>query len=125
MISITSVLEIHQTLIEHFGGSHGLRDQGALEAALARPYATFGGEDLYVSPIHKAAAILQSISINHPFIDGNKRTAYVLMRLILLENGYDINANEDEKYNLVIRVASGELEVEDIVRELNPIITKA
>lgn len=57
--------------------------------------------------------------MNHPLIDGNKRTACVLIRLILLENGYDIIASADEKYNLVVRVASGKLHAGDIVHESN------
>ena len=77
MITIEEALEYHNEVIEEFGGSKGIRDQAGLEAALARPYMTFDMLDLYPTAIDKAAAIFESLIINHPFIDGNKRTAYV------------------------------------------------
>lgn len=100
MISIKEVEIIHNILIDKFGGAKGIRDFGLLESALARPYATFDGTDLYPSSIEKAAAIMESIVINHPFIDGNKRTAYTFMRLILLEYKLDIVASQEENTNL-------------------------
>ena len=77
MIDINEVEKIHDILLENFGGAKGIRDKGALESAINRPYQTFDGQELYPSPIDKAAAIFESIISNHPFIDGNKRTAYV------------------------------------------------
>jgi len=94
MIELTEAIKIHSILIERHGGSDGIRDLDLLESALNRPYATFDNKDLYPNPIEKSAAILESILINHPFIDGNKRTGYVLARLILLDNQIDINANQ-------------------------------
>ncbi len=82
-ISTDEVLAIHANLIRRYGGLSGVRDRGLLESALARPFQSFNGEDLYPSLEQKAAAILESIVKNHPFIDGNKRTGYVLMRLLL------------------------------------------
>lgn len=114
MISQEEILRIHDVLIEEFGGSKGVRDPGLLDSALHRPFATFAGEFLYPEPVDRAAAILHSIALNHPFIDGNKRTAYVAMRLLLLEEGLDIQATEDAKYTMVIDVASGQMEVESI-----------
>ena len=114
MISIKETEIIHNILIDKFGGSKGVRDFGLLESALARPFATFNDEDLYPTPIEKASAILESIVINHPFVDGNKRTAYTLMRLILLENGLDIIASQQLKYDLVISASMGEFRFEDI-----------
>lgn len=73
MISVNQALEIHEILINKFGGSNGLRDSGSLESALARPFQIFGDEDLYPDLFTKTAAIGESIIINHPFIDGNKR----------------------------------------------------
>lgn len=93
MMSLEEVLRIHEVLIHEFGGSLGIRDLGALESAIFRPHATFGGIDLYDTPAKKAAAILESIVKNHPFIDGNKRTGYVLMRLLIMDNGLDIDAS--------------------------------
>ena len=63
-------IEIHKIVVEAFGGSMGVRDSGALESAMARPFQTFGGEDLYPDFFTKAAALGESIIINHPFIDG-------------------------------------------------------
>ena len=83
MISVEQALGIHEMVVKQFGGSMGVRDAGGLESALARPFQTFGGEDLYPDLFSKAAAIGESIIINHPFIDGNKRTGYVLMESIL------------------------------------------
>jgi death-on-curing protein len=114
MIELRDALNIHDILIDKFGGSRGVRDLGLLESALHRPFATFENQELYPSPIEKAAAVLESILINHPFIDGNKRTAYVLMRLMLLEGGYDINAKQDEKYYMVTTASTGEIRFEEI-----------
>lgn len=114
MISIKEVEIVHNILIDKFGGSKGIRDKGLLESALARPFATFDNKDLYFYPADKASAIMESIAINHPFIDGNKRTAYTLMRLILLENQLDIAASQDEKYNFVIAVTTGKYRFDEI-----------
>jgi len=114
MIGLEDVLVIHNVLIEKFGGASGIRDAGLLESAVNRPFATFDNKELYLAPSEKAAAILESIIINHPFIDGNKRTAYVLMRLVLLEYGFDILADESEKYKMVISASSGEIRYNEI-----------
>ncbi len=114
MISFQEVEIIHNLLIDKFGGSKGIRDSGLLESALARPFATFDNTELYPSPIEKAAAILESLAINHPFVDGNKRTAYTLMRLTLLENQLDIGASQEEKYDMVIKVTTGEYRIDEI-----------
>jgi death-on-curing protein len=114
MISVKETEVIHNILIDKFGGSKGIRDIGLLDSALARPFATFDNKDLYVDSVEKASAILESIIINHPFIDGNKRTAYVLMRLILMENDEDIVASQEEKYDFVISASKGEFRFEEI-----------
>ena len=114
MIELQDVLNIHNILIDKFGGSKGVRDQGSLESAINRPFATFEKHDLYPTPSDKAAAILESILINHPFIDGNKRTAYVLMRLLLLNYGFDILADQDDKYKMVILASKGDLRFDGI-----------
>ena len=83
MISIKQALSIHKIVIEKFGGSQGIRDINGLESALARAFQTFRGEELYSSIEEKAAAIGESIIMNHLFVDGNKRTGYLLMEAIL------------------------------------------
>jgi death-on-curing protein len=115
MISLEEALAIHAELIEATGGSHGVRDRGGLEAALARPYATFGGVDMYPDPVAKAAAMLESVVKNHPFVDGNKRAGYTLGRLTLVGYDLDLHATDDEEYEMVIRVATGQMDVEAIV----------
>ena len=87
MIHIDIAIYLHNILINEFGGSKGIRDRNSLEAALNRPFATFDGQDLYPTVVEKAAAIFESIIINHPFIDGNKRTAYALLEYLLLNKG--------------------------------------
>jgi death on curing protein len=114
MIKIEEVEKIHDILIEKFGGLKGIRDQGALDSAINRPYQTFDGQDLYPEATDKAAAIFESIISNHPFIDGNKRTAYVLMRLMLLSNEIDIHVAQEEKFNFVIKAAEGKLNLDQI-----------
>lgn len=124
MISLREALNIHSVLIENFGGSLGVRDIDLLESSLLRPYQTFDGKDLYPTSIHKAAAILESVVKNHPFIDGNKRTGYVLARLLIMESGMDIYADEEAKYELVIKVSKGEINIEEILNWLQS-FTKA
>jgi death-on-curing protein len=115
MISVFQAIQIHEILIARFGGSTGIRDRGALTSALSRPFQTFEGKELYPSILQKSAALIESILANHPFVDGNKRTGYVLMRLFLLNNGYDIIASQNEKYEFVIRIASGKSNFNDII----------
>jgi death-on-curing protein len=114
MIQLEAVEKIHDILIEKFGGAKGIRDRAILESAIARPFQTFDGKDLYPDPVDKAAALFESVISNHPFIDGNKRTAYVLMRLLLKENNLDIHIDQQEKYLFVIKAAKGELSFDQI-----------
>ena len=114
MISVREAISIHELLIEIFGGSKGIRDKERLKSALARPFQTFEQEDLYPNPEDKAAAILESIISNHPFIDGNKRIGFILMRLTLLEYGKDIYSSQEEKFQIVMKVANGEIKFEQI-----------
>ena len=74
-LSVAQVLALHDEQLRRYGGATGLRDRGGLEAALARPAMTFDGEDLYEDMASKASALMHSLVLNHPFIDGNGRTA--------------------------------------------------
>lgn len=115
MITLDKALEIHRLVIEEFGGSDGLRDDGTLLSALERPNSGFGDVEFHPSAAEKAAALLESIVKNHPFVDGNKRTGYTLARLTLLKSDLDLVATTDERYDFVIKVASGEIEYEEIL----------
>ncbi|MEH1852771.1 MAG: type II toxin-antitoxin system death-on-curing family toxin [Nostoc sp.] len=90
-LTISQVLDIHQRQIQRFGGTAGVRDEGLLDSALAQPQATFGGELLHPTIHEQAAAYLYHLAMNHPFLDGNKRTAFAVMLTFLNLNGYTLN----------------------------------
>lgn len=115
MINLEEVLSIHRTLIEEFGGTEGIRDISLLKSALNRPFLGLLDTPFYPTPEEKAAALLESLVQNHPFIDGNKRIAYTLFRLMLLHYGKDIIANESDKYDFIIGIAKSELNFNDIL----------
>jgi death on curing protein len=125
MILIEDVLKLHDKSIDDFGGAKGIRDTGLLESALARPFQTFAGEDLYPTIFEKAAAIAESLIKNHPFIDGNKRTGFLTMVSVLYEYNFALTACEDDLYNFIISISSGKIKFEEIVHWLkqnsNPI----
>jgi death-on-curing protein len=114
MISISDVLKIHQAIISRFGGRLGVRDVQLLESSLQRSFQTFDGKELYETPIHKAAALVESLLRNHPFVDGNKRVGYAVLRLFLKTNGLTIVASQEEKYQFIVSIASGEINFEEI-----------
>jgi death on curing protein len=109
---LAEVLALHEKQVEQFGGSFGVRDLGLLESALAQPSATFGGEFLHPTIADQAAAYLYHLAKNHPFIDGNKRTAFAVTEVFLIINGYLLNFSNDETYNLVLQVAQGDISKE-------------
>ena len=114
-LTLLEVLELHRQIIEQSGGALGIRDLGLLESAIAQPLMTFGGEDLYSSVIEKAVAIGFSIMMNHPFVDGNKRTGHAAMEVFLILNGMEISASVDEQEQIILAVASGKIERETFV----------
>lgn len=109
-LTLIEVLELHRKILEQSGGALGIRDMGLLESAIAQPRMIFGGEDLYPSLLEKAAALGFSIIMNHPFVDGNKRTGHAATETFLVLNGLEINACVDEQERVVLAIASGELE---------------
>lgn len=118
MISPEEAKYVHDELIKNFGGSNGIRDITALQSALIRPFQVFENNELYPDVLSKASALIESIISNHPFIDGNKRTGYVLMRLFLISNNIDIAASENDKFNFVISIASGRIKYNEILQWL-------
>jgi death-on-curing protein len=101
------VLFIHSRVIDETGGRHGLRDLGLLQSAVSRPAATFENRDLYPTLFHKAAALMESLAGNHPFVDGNKRTAITSAALLLMMNGYVLVASQKEVVHFTMAVATG------------------
>ncbi|OOQ56902.1 type II toxin-antitoxin system death-on-curing family toxin [Mucilaginibacter pedocola] len=114
MINLQEVEVYHNDLIDQFGGSKGIRDIAGLEAALARPYMTFDQIDLYPTAVDKAAAVFESLIINHPFIDGNKRIAYLLLRLMLRIDRITMVASQQEKYDMAISASMGHINFDQI-----------
>jgi len=102
-----------------------VRVEGLLDAALDRLFATFGGVDLFATPQEKVTAVMYGIITGHPFIDGNKRTGYALARLVLQDAGLDIQANEEKKYDMVILIATGKLDVDGVRAWLEPRVVKS
>jgi death-on-curing protein len=111
-LSIQQVLDIHAEQLRHHGGANGLRDRGALESALARPAMTFGGEDLYSDVPAKAAALMHSLGLNHPFVDGNKRVSAHAAILFVLLNGFEPLMSSDDLVATTLAVAEGKVEAE-------------
>ncbi|PAX52212.1 type II toxin-antitoxin system death-on-curing family toxin [Brunnivagina elsteri] len=109
-LTFLEVLNLHHQIIEYSQGVVGIRDLGALESAIAQPRMTFGGEELYPTIVDKASALAFSIVMNHPFIDGNKRTGHGAMETFLVLNGLEINASVDEQERIILALASSELE---------------
>ena len=111
-----TVLKIHDAQLAEHGGSTGIRDQGLLDSALHHPINLFS----YGSPnlFELAAAYAERIAKNHPFIDGNKRTAYVVMLLFLRLNGFDLIAPREERVIKMVELASSKITVEQFVNWL-------
>lgn len=118
MILIDDILALHLYSIMLYGGGEGVRDLNGLEAAISRPFATFGGEYLYKTSIEKAAALGESLIMNHPFIDGNKRTGLLAMLTLLKEDNIVFTANLDETYNFTINISTGGKRFDEIVEWL-------
>jgi len=113
-LTVEEVYLLHRRLIQRTGGSGGLRDPGLLESAVARPQASFDGEDLYPALWLKAAALMHSLVKNHPFVDGNKRTAVTATGIFLGLNGHPLTASNEEILRFAIQVAAEEMELERI-----------
>jgi death on curing protein len=111
-------LILHDRSVTAFGGSHGLRDAGLLESAVARPFQIFGGADLYPSVFSKASAITESIIVNHPFIDGNKRTGLLVMIALLSLSNLELTAQGPDLYELIIKISTGEIKFDEIAEWL-------
>jgi death on curing protein len=98
-VTTADALFFHKQLIERYGGAPGIRDVGALESALHRPQTGY-----YATVIHQAAALLESLVQNHPFMDGNKRVAFAVADVFLRINGYSITANSTSIHEFMMQL---------------------
>ena len=116
--TIQDIYELHDQLEEAFILSSGVRDENLLASAVNTPFQTFMGNDLYPSLYDKAAQLCYGIANNHPFTDGNKRTALHSMYVYLIINGFDITATQQEVEDLIINVAAGKMTNTELVQWL-------
>jgi death-on-curing protein len=107
------VLAVHDHQVAEHGGSGGVRDEGLLESALARPQQLHAYGDPAPDLVDLAAALAFGLARNHPFIDGNKRTAHVAYRTFLELNGAELEATDEEKYVAMLGLAEGKLKKRD------------
>ena len=117
-LTLIEVLELHRRVIQQSGGASGIRGLGLLESAIAQPKMMFGEEQLYPSLLEKAAELGFSMIMNHPFVDGNKRTGHATMKKFLFLNGMEINTSVDEQERVILAVISSELRREEFVEWL-------
>jgi death on curing protein len=109
-LTLAEVLEFHEDMIREFGGSPGIRDLGLAESALSMPQSGAGDQHYHAFPFEMAAAYLYHIVQNHPFVDGNKRTAFAAALTFLELNGYAVLGGEAELEAATWQVASGKLD---------------
>lgn len=108
------LLAIHRDQVAEHGGPPGIRNPPLLESALEQPRATFDKKLLHLTVTEQAAAYLFHLARNHPFVDGNKRVALAAMDVFLRINGHQLQLDDDELYDLVIRVAEGTMEKSEV-----------
>lgn len=114
-LSKEQVLQLHDALLEEFGGTAGVRDDGLLESALNAPFATFGGQYLYPSVQEKAAQLGFGLVCNHPFTDGNKRIGAHVMLVFLAINGIELDYTQEELIDIILQIASGRAKAVDLL----------
>jgi death-on-curing protein len=113
-LSLGEIVDLHHALLDQTGGATGVRDLGGLESALAQPRATFGGQDLHPTIVQKAAALGFSLTLNHPFVDGNKRVAHAAIEVFLVLNGLELVGTVDEQERLILNLAEGRITHEQL-----------
>ena len=116
--TLQDIYKLHTQLENAFVLSPGVRDENLLASAVNTPFQTFMGNDLYPSLYDKAAQLCYGIANNHPFTDGNKRTALHSMYVYLIINGFDITATQQDVENMIIDVAAGNMTNTELVQWL-------
>jgi|SRR3990167_1526059 len=117
-VPLEDIIFIHEAVIDTIGGKGGIRDFTLLHSAVFRPQASLGGKDLYPSIFDKAASLIHSLLLNHPFNDGNKRTALASCERFLNINGIEIIASQNEKVQFTLDIESKKLKLQDIAKWL-------
>ena len=122
--TVESVKAIHREVLQAHGGSAGIRDEGLLDSAVAAPQATMMGKPMFREPVEVAAAYLFYLCRNHPFIDGNKRTALATCLVFLSENGYlsQEKLDADIWEQLVLDVAASRIDREETTKRLAKVL---
>lgn len=117
MIKLTKrqILLLHDMILDETGGMNGVRDSAALDAAISAPFVTFCGEDLFPSDIGKIARMSYGLTVNHAFVDGNKRIGAMVLQILLRENGYNLQIKEEELVEMFQSVAKGQMDDKDLV----------
>jgi death-on-curing protein len=114
-LSAAQILFIHARLIEETGGSHGVLDLGMLLSAIGRPQSSFDDQELYADLFSKAAALMESLIRNHPFVDGNKRTGITAAGLFLRRNGYRLTAKNSDLLSITMKIAKSQSDLEELI----------
>lgn len=122
--TVEAVKAIHREVLQAHGGSAGIRDEGLLDSAVAAPQATMMGQPMFKEPVEVAAAYLFYLCRNHPFIDGNKRTALATCLVFLSENGLlkQERLDTDIWEQLVLDVAASRIDREETTRRLGKVL---
>lgn len=114
-LTVEQVIIINSSIIRKYGGLYGLRDKTVLESAIASPMATMFKKELYPSLLEKAACYLFSICKNHPFLDGNKRTATACCLIFIRNHGFEIDYKKQEFEDFVSKLAERKMVREDVI----------
>ncbi|NEQ96274.1 MAG: type II toxin-antitoxin system death-on-curing family toxin [Cyanothece sp. SIO2G6] len=117
-LTLEEVMSLHHQILKRSGGTEGVRDLGSLKSAIGQPMMTFEGEDLYPTLVDKAAALGFSLVMNHPFVDGNKRTGHAAMEIFLVMNGLEILAPVDEQESIILSLAASSCDRAEFTRWL-------
>lgn len=114
-ITIEHLLGLHAKIIKRSGGEDGLRDRNSLEAALAAPLQTFGGQELLPGDLEKIARLGYGLAVNHAFVDGNKRMGAMAVQAVLALNGYDFSLRKDELAEMFLAIADRRASEQDLL----------
>ncbi len=115
-LKVEEILLIHKYVVQRYGGSQGLQSIELLESAVFRPKTSFGGKELYKTCFDKGACLIHSLISNHPFVDGNKRTAMVAGIVFLSLNGYVTDFSQEEVVEIALDIAKRNIELKELTK---------